>query len=94
MMKLPLVFVALCVAGDLSAQSQQVVVDAVTSPATVSKTTTAITKESDASGEIAKALNSAKAANADLLKRQEATLQALDELQKEADQIRIYSKRG
>ena len=93
-MKLPVTFIALFVAGDLFAQSQQVVVDAVTSPATASKVVTTSAKDSDASGEIAKALESAKSANAELIKRQEATLQALDELQKEADQIRIYSKRG
>ena len=39
-------------------------------------------------------LNAMKAANAETLKKQEATLQQLDELQKAADQIRIYTKRG
>ena len=94
MMKLPITFIALFVAGNLFAQSQQVVVDAVTSPASVSKTAAAAPKDAESSAEIVKALESAKSANAELIKRQEATLQALDELQKEADQIRIYSKRG
>jgi hypothetical protein len=41
-----------------------------------------------------KALQDAKKANDELLKKQEATLQQLDELQKGADQLRIFSKRG
>ena len=94
-MKLSPFFIALLIAGDLSAQSQQMVVDAVTSPTTATKPVAVQpAKGSDASGEVAKALESARAANAELLRRQETTLQALDELQKEADQIRIYSKRG
>lgn len=42
----------------------------------------------------AEMLRAVKAANAELLKRQAATLQQLDELQKQADQVRILSKRG
>ena len=41
-----------------------------------------------------KMLQEAKAANDEMLKRQEATLQQLDELQKAADQLKIFSKRG
>ena len=39
-------------------------------------------------------LNALKAANAETLKKQEATLIQLDELQKAAEQIKIYTKRG
>jgi hypothetical protein len=39
-------------------------------------------------------LNAMKAANAETLKKQEATLLQLDELQKAAEQIKIYTKRG
>ncbi len=39
-------------------------------------------------------LNAMKAANAETLKKQEATLQQLDELQKAAEQIKVFSKRG
>ena len=39
-------------------------------------------------------LNALKAANAETLKKQEATLLQLDELQKAAEQIKIYTKRG
>jgi hypothetical protein len=41
-----------------------------------------------------KALQEAKRANDGLLKKQEATLQQLDEVQKAAEQLKIFSKRG
>jgi hypothetical protein len=39
-------------------------------------------------------LEQIKAANAELLKKQEATLQHLDELGQAADQLKAFSKRG
>jgi hypothetical protein len=42
----------------------------------------------------AQTLEQIKAANADTLKRQEAVMQQLDELQKAADQIRIFAHRS
>ena len=41
-----------------------------------------------------KALQEMKAANNEILKQQEATLQKLDEIEKAAQEIRIYTKRG
>lgn len=41
-----------------------------------------------------KLLQDMKAANDETLKKQQAALQQLDEIQKAADQIRIYTKRG
>jgi hypothetical protein len=41
-----------------------------------------------------KALQKAKAANDETLKKQEAMLQQLDELQKAAEQLKVFSKRG
>jgi hypothetical protein len=41
-----------------------------------------------------KQLQELKVQNGELLKQQQAALEALDDLQKEADQMRIYSKRG
>jgi len=41
-----------------------------------------------------KTLQDMKATNADILKKQEATLKQLDELQKAAEQLKIYSKRA
>jgi hypothetical protein len=41
-----------------------------------------------------KLLQEIKAANAEVLSKQAATLQQLDDLEKAADQIKIFSKRG
>jgi hypothetical protein len=41
-----------------------------------------------------KALQEIKAANIEILKQQDATLLKLDELEKAANDIRIYTKRG
>lgn len=41
-----------------------------------------------------KSLGELKAANDEILKKQAATLQQLDELAKAAEQIKIYTKRG
>ena len=41
-----------------------------------------------------KALEAIKAANDEILKQQTATLQKLEEMEKAANEIRIYSKRG
>jgi hypothetical protein len=41
-----------------------------------------------------KSLQEMKAANDELLKKQEAVLQILDQLQEQADQLRIFAKRG
>jgi hypothetical protein len=77
-----------------SAQSQTpmpVIVPAMT-PATVVKTTAADNSAGSQTG--LKALQALKAVNAEILKQQEATLLKLDELEKAANEIRIYSKRG
>ena len=42
----------------------------------------------------AAALRAAKAGHAELLKRQAATLERLEKLQREAEQVRILSRRG
>jgi hypothetical protein len=41
-----------------------------------------------------KELQELKAQNEEILKQQQATLDTLEQLEKDADQIRIYSKRG
>ncbi|MEO5720934.1 MAG: hypothetical protein ABIR71_05620 [Chthoniobacterales bacterium] len=41
-----------------------------------------------------KVIQEMKAANEEIMKKQAATLQQLDELQKAAEQLKIYSKRG
>ena len=49
--------------------------------------------ESDLSNNL-KALQEIKATNDELLRKQQATLELLDQIQKEADQMRILSKRS
>jgi hypothetical protein len=41
-----------------------------------------------------KSLEEMKAANEEMLKKQQAVLDTLDQVQKEAEQLRIYAKRG
>jgi hypothetical protein len=48
----------------------------------------------DSAAEAIKVLEQMKETNAETLKKQEETLQRLDELQKAVEQLKIYSKRG
>ena len=85
-------FAAISVAASLFAQSPPVVVQAA-SPATVVKTTG--TNESDPSlASALKMLQEMKAVNEETLRKQAATLQQLDVIEKEANEIRIYTKRS
>jgi mevalonate kinase len=60
-------------------------------PATVASTTTT---DSESLPLSLKQLQEIKTANQELLKKQEAALQKLEELQKAADEIKIFSKRS
>jgi hypothetical protein len=60
---------------------------------TVAVSATAV-KNGDSTQALMKSLHEMKAANEQILKKQQATLETLDELQKAADQIKIFSKRG
>ena len=75
----------------LSAQSP-VVVPAVT-PAGAAKPAAAASNASS-NGELLKMLQSMKAANEETLRKQEAALQQLEDLEKLADQIRISTRRS
>ena len=82
----------------LSAQSPiPVLVPANSSAAAASTTTTSAPQAAEAApslSSVVKMLEELKAANEETLKKQEATLAQLDELEKAAEQIRIYTKRG
>lgn len=79
----------------LRAQSPTpIVVQAATATTAATATPIPITKDSETNQVAVKMLQQMKAANEDLLKRQEATLQRLDEIQKAAEQLKIFSKRG
>lgn len=77
------------------AQSPAPIVLQAASPAAVTATLPTATTQSSASVEAAiKLLEQMKAKNEETLKKQEAALQQLDELQQAADQLKIFSKRG
>ena len=75
------------------AQSPMPIVVPAMTPGTTVKTLS--TENAAGSAQAAlKALQAIKAANEEILKQQAATLQKLDEIEKAANEIRIYSKRG
>jgi hypothetical protein len=69
-----------------------VVVPAMTPATAQSPVTAAVTTASTQT--TLKALQAIKAANEEILKQQTATLQKLDEMEKAAQELRIFSKRG
>jgi hypothetical protein len=71
-----------------------VIVQAVTQPQAPAAPAQAGAPAPAASGVVLKALQDMKAANDEVLKRQAATLQQLEEIEKAAEQLKIYSKRG
>ena len=70
-----------------------IVVPAMT-PATSAQSSAAAAATTASTQATLKALQAVKAANDEILKEQAATLEKLDELEKAANEIRIYSKRG
>jgi hypothetical protein len=70
-----------------------VVVPAMT-PAVTAKGPVAANNTASSSQAALTALQAMKTANEEILKQQAATLQKLDEIEKAANEIRIYSKRG
>jgi biopolymer transport protein ExbD len=86
------ILVAFVVANTLSAQSP-VIVPAAT-PAAITSQQSAPSANSGSLQEALKMLQEMKAANEETLRKQAAMLEQLDELEKAADQIRVYSKRG
>lgn len=82
-------------AGLVSAQTRMPIVVPAVGPSAVTTTPAA---PAAAASEMAqnglKLLQEIKAANEEVLKKQEATLQQLDELQKAAEQLKIFSTRG
>ena len=66
-------------------------------PVTLQAATPAPAEDAKQQAEMAeniKQLQELKAQNDEVLKQQQAALESLDEMQKEAEQLRIYSKRG
>jgi metallophosphoesterase superfamily enzyme len=87
------IFAAAVLVSVASAQSPKpIVVPAMTPTAAQNPVASAVTTTSTEA--TLKALQEMKAANIEILKQQDATLQKLDELEKAANDIRIYTKRG
>lgn len=76
------------------AQSPMPVVVPAMTPATAAKSPATPDNAASSIQAVLKALQAMKAANDDILKQQAATLQRLDEIEKAAQEIRIYTKRS
>jgi hypothetical protein len=76
----------------LHAQSPMPVVVPAVTPAATTQAPAADTTNS--APDTLKALQALKAANEEILKQQAATLQKLEEMEKAANEIRLFSKRG
>ena len=81
-------------AGLLPAQSPEPVIVQAAAPAVASAQAPAAVDNSGSLQAALKMLQEMKAANEETLRKQAATLEQLDELEKAADQLRVYSKRG
>jgi len=99
--KFTLLFLLLPIAlaiGLSHAQTPMIVVPAASPalPVTTTTTATVATSPSDSASlaSAIKLLHEMKAANAETLKKQEAVLQQLNELQKASEQMKAFGKRG
>jgi hypothetical protein len=88
------VLLAFALASLLPAQSPIPVIVPVATPAVARSQAPAPSQSSDSLQAALKMLREMKAANEETLRKQAATLEQLDELEKAAEQIKIYTKRG
>jgi hypothetical protein len=88
------IFAAAVFVSVARAQSPTPIVVPAMTPAMIAKSPAAPAVADASAQTTLKALQEIKAANTEILKQQEATLQKLDELEKAAQEIRIYTKRG
>jgi hypothetical protein len=87
------ILIAFALGGILPAQSPiPVIVPAAVPVATLKTPPTS--SNADSAQAVLKMLQQMKAANEETLRKQAATLEQLDELEKAADQIRIYTSRS
>ena len=95
-MRIKLIFAAVAIsASSIYAQAPaQTVVQSVAPATTVPVPQTAPAAQNAASAAALPLLQQVKAANEETLTKQAATLLQLDEMQKAAEQIKIYTKRG
>ena len=76
------------------AQSPMPVVVPAMTPAATSQSATTAATTTTSTQTVLKTLQAMKAANDEILKQQAATLEKLDEIEKAAQEIRIYTKRS
>ena len=88
------VLATFALAGMLPAQSPMPVIVPAATPAVTLAQAAAAPANSASLQAALKLLQEMKAANEETLRKQAATLQQLDELEKAADQIKVFSKRG
>ena len=88
------IFAAAVLVSIANAQSPTPIVVPAMTPATSAKSPATPVVATVSTQTTLKAWQEIKAANAEILKQQEATLQKLDEIEKAANEIRIYTKRG
>jgi hypothetical protein len=81
-------------AGMLPAQSPMPVIVPAATPAVTLAQAPAAPENSVSLQAALKLLQEMKAANEEMLRKQAATLELLDELEKAADQIKVFTKRG
>lgn len=86
--------ITLALASGLSAQSPVPVIVPAMTPATTTIAPAAATEADNSLSGALKLLQEMKAANDEVLAKQAATLTRLEELQKAANEIRIYTKRS
>ena len=78
----------------LPAQSPMPVIVPAATPAVTKSQAPAPSQSSSSLQAALKMLQEIKAANAETLRKQAATLEMLDEMEKAAEQIKVYTKRG
>ena len=81
-------------ASEINAQAPTPIVVPAMTPATTNQSPVTAAVTTAATQTTLKALQAMKAANDEILNQQKATLEKLDELEKVANEIRIYTKRG
>jgi hypothetical protein len=78
----------------INAQSPTPLIIPAMTPATTNQSPVTAAVTTATSQATLKTLQALKAANEEILKQQKATLEKLDEVEKVANEIRIYTKRG
>ena len=88
------IFAAFALTGLLVAQSPNPVIVQAATPAAAPMRAPAAPVSSDSLQAVLKELLEIKAANEETLRKQAATLEQLDALEKAAEQVKIFSRRG